>query len=155
MDYSTSYEAIFAAGDARVEKNPRDAVLNYFFNDDTLPYPDRLSLLRQREDRWRRARWQDEVVITVPMGDSASSYLDGGAFVLFHTPSRLSVLNLPSLYDSSYVPGSELQQWRLHELELEDDVVQYYKFELAADEDLIAIVTQCVQRLACVYEEIF
>ncbi|KZV71550.1 hypothetical protein PENSPDRAFT_734052 [Peniophora sp. CONT] len=98
-----------------------------------LPYAERLSLLRQRETRWRRGEWSKEVDIDVPTANGLYD-LDGGLLILGSGRSKFSTLKLPSVYDSS---DSDSGQWR--EYELEDQLVD---FGLSVeDDDLIAVLT--------------
>ena len=96
-------------------------------------------MLREREIRWRRGKSVKEISVEVAPGNGLYG-LDGGHILLGNGMSGISVLKLPSAYDSSNVFS---KQWRVYEL---PGVLAEYGLDVE-NQDLIAAVTRYVLEL--------
>ena len=107
-------------------------------------YPERLRLLKTREEAWANIEFRKSVQVTVPFESTGIYDFTGGAFLLgtrLHSASRrptigYSYVTLPSL------PGTEDQNLKWGGVSLG---IQILDVGLAVHEhDLIALLTACV-----------
>ena len=104
-----------------------------------LSYPERLRLVKEREEAWETLNFRKSIQASVPFTSTGIHVLTSGAFFLDHanhgTATGYSYLTLPSLSNAQ----DQKLEWKKSSLETE-----VLSFGLAVDEyDLIAVLAAC------------